>query len=99
MYLKGTEHVTYGLVDSFHYFISLWVSSSYQTFCYVVISLYHFREFYHEFRTSVQYYFHRPGVLVKPHLLNDVINDVSTFGFNFCHLEPPGSWINHGHTP
>eukprot|EP00957_Ditylum_brightwellii_P092009 7004867-Ditylum_brightwellii.AAC.1 len=93
------EHVTYSLVDSFHYPIGLQVSSSYGTFSYSVVSLYHFCKFGYEFHPSVKYYICRPGVSVKPHLLYDVCIDISTLSFNFCHLKPSGGWIDHGHTP
>eukprot|EP00957_Ditylum_brightwellii_P100598 7668011-Ditylum_brightwellii.AAC.1 len=96
---KGTKHIAYSLVDSFHYPIGLQILSSYWAFNYSVISLYHFCKFGHELGPSVQHYFHRPGVSIKPCLLYDICNDVSTFSFNFCHLKPSGSWIDHGHAP
>eukprot|EP00957_Ditylum_brightwellii_P025571 1932624-Ditylum_brightwellii.AAC.1 len=63
MYAKDTEHIAYGLVDSLHYPVDLRISSSYQTYSYSVISLYHFRKVGHEFCLPVKYYFRRPVVL------------------------------------
>eukprot|EP00957_Ditylum_brightwellii_P058758 4454701-Ditylum_brightwellii.AAC.1 len=61
MYMKDTEHITYGFVDPFHYSIGLRILGGYQAFGYSVIPLNHFSEFSHEFGSSFLHYFFGPG--------------------------------------